>query len=129
MGLTAENLQQKYQIPREEIDEFAYNSQMRAKKAMESGYFEDEIVPVTIPATRKTPEIVFETDEHPRPGTTLEGLAKLPPAFVENGTVTAGNASGRNDGSAFVLMMSAAKAAELGYQPMAKWLSGADYRL
>jgi acetyl-CoA C-acetyltransferase len=127
MGQTAENLQQMYNIPREEIDEFACNSQMRAKRAMKSGYFEDEIVPVTIPGTRKTPEIVFDTDEHPRPGTTLEGLAKLPPAFVENGTVTAGNASGRNDGSGFVLMMSAAKAAELGYQPMAKWLSGADY--
>jgi acetyl-CoA acetyltransferase family protein len=127
MGLTAENLQQMYDIPREEIDEFAYHSQMRAKKAMESGYFKEEIVPVTIPGTRKTPEIVFEVDEHPRPDTTLEGLAKLPPAFVENGTVTAGNASGRNDGSAFVLMMSADKAAEIGYQPMAKWLSGADY--
>ena len=127
MGLTAENLQQMYEIPREEIDEFAYNSQMRAKNAMESGYFKDEIVPLTIPGTRKTPEIVFAVDEHPRQDTTLEGLAKLPPAFVENGTVTAGNASGRNDGSAFVLMMSAAKAAELGYQPMARWLSGADY--
>jgi len=127
MGLTAENLQQMYEIPREEIDEFAYYSQMRAKNAMVAGYFKDEIVPVTIPGTRKTPEIVFDVDEHPRPETTLEGLAKLPPAFVENGTVTAGNASGRNDGSAFVLMMSAAKAAELGYQPMARWLSGADY--
>ena len=92
MGQTAENLQQRYHIPREEIDEFAYNSQMCAKKAMESGYFEDEIVPVTIPGTRKTPEIVFDVDEHPRHDTTLEGLAKLPPAFIENGTVTAGNA-------------------------------------
>ena len=127
MGLTAENLQQMYDIARVEIDEFAYNSQMRAKKAMENGYFKDEIVPVIIPGTRKTPEIIFDVDEHPRPDTTLEGLAKLPPAFVANGTVTAGNASGRNDGSAFVLMMSAAKAAELGYQPMARWLSGADY--
>lgn len=127
MGQTAENLQQIYDIPREEIDEFAYNSQIRAKKAMEGGYFEDEIVLVTIPATRKAPEIVFDTDEHPRPDTSLAGLAKLPPAFTADGTVTAGNASGRNDGSAFVLMMSAAKAAELGYQPMAKWLSGADY--
>ena len=127
MGLTAENLQQMYEIPREEIDEFAYNSQMRAKNAMESGYFKDEIVPLTIPGTRKTPAIVFDVDEHPRQDTTREGLAKLPPAFVENGTVTAGNASGRNDGSAFVLMMSADKAAELGYQPMARWLSGADY--
>jgi acetyl-CoA acetyltransferase family protein len=127
MGLTAENLQQMYAIPREELDEFAYNSQMRAKNAMRNGYFKEEIVPVTIPGTRKSPEIVFDVDEHPRPDTTPEGLAKLPPAFIENGTVTAGNASGRNDGSAFVLMMSAAKAAELGYQPMAKWLAGADY--
>jgi len=127
MGQTAENLQQMYNIPREEIDEFAYNSQMRAKRAMEGGYFKDEIVPVTIPGTRKTPEIVFDVDEHPRGDTTLEGLAKLRPAFSQDGTVTAGNASGRNDGSAFVLMMSAEKAAELGYQPMAKWLSGADY--
>ena len=127
MGLTAENLQQMYEIPRQEIDKFAYNSQMRAKNAMESGYFKDEIVPLTIPGTRKTPAIVFDVDEHPRRDTTREGLAKLPPVFVENGTVTAGNASGRNDGSAFVLMMSAAKAAELGYQPMARWLSGADY--
>jgi len=127
MGQTAENLQQMYDIPREEVDEFAYNSQLRAKKAMEGGYFEDEIVPVTIPGTRKTPEVVFDTDEHPRPGTTREGLAKLPPAFTADGTVTAGNASGRNDGSAFVLMMNAAKAVELGYQPKAKWLSGGDY--
>ena len=127
MGLTAENLQQMYGIPRTEIDEFAYNSQMRAKNAMENGYFKDEIVPVTIPGTRKSPEIVFDVDEHPRHNTTLEGLAKLPPAFITNGTVTAGNASGRNDGAAFVLMMSAAKAAELGCRPMARWLSGADY--
>jgi len=127
MGQTAENLQQMYDIPRTEIDEFACNSQMRAKKAMENGYFKEEIIPVTIPGTRKTPEIVFDVDEHPRHDTTLEGLANLPAAFVQNGTVTAGNASGRNDGSAFVLMMSAEKAVELGYRPMAKWLSGADY--
>jgi len=127
MGQTAENLQQMYDIPRTEIDEFACNSQMRAKKAMENGYFKEEIIPVTIPGTRKTPEIVFDVDEHPRRDTTLEGLANLPAAFVQNGTVTAGNASGRNDGSAFVLMMSAEKAVELGYRPMAKWLSGADY--
>jgi len=127
MGLTAENLQKMYNIPREASDEFAYNSQMRAKAAMEAGYFKDEIVPVTFPATRKTPEIVFDTDEHPRADTTLEGLAKLPPAFAKDGTVTAGNASGRNDGAAFLLMMSREKAEELGYQPMAKWLAGADY--
>ena len=78
MGITAENLQEMYDIPREASDEFAYNSQMRAKAAMEAGYFEDEIVPVTIPATRKTPEYVFKVDEHPRPNSTLEGMAKLP---------------------------------------------------
>src|SRR6056297_195394 len=90
MGLTAENLQEMYKIPREASDEFAYNSQMRAKMAMENGYFKDEIVPITIPGTRKTPEIVFDTDEHPRPETSLEGMAKLPPAFRKGGTVTAG---------------------------------------
>jgi acetyl-CoA acetyltransferase family protein len=127
MGITAENLQEIYDIPRKASDEFAYNSQMRAKAAMEAGYFKDEIVPVTIPATRKTPEYVFEVDEHPRPNSTLEGMAKLQPVFKAGGTVTAGNASGQNDGAAFVLMMSAGKAGELGYEPMAKWLAGADY--
>ncbi|MCJ7772045.1 MAG: thiolase family protein [Desulfobacterales bacterium] len=127
MGITAENLQKKYTIPREASDEFAYNSQMRAKAAMDAGYFKEEITPVIIPGTRKTPEVIFDVDEHPRGDTTLEGLAKLPPAFSADGTVTAGNASGRNDGSAFVLMMSADKAKELGYEPMAKWICGADY--
>ena len=127
MGLTAENLQEMYRIPREASDEFAYHSQMRAKEAWEKGYFEGEIVPVVIPATRKTPEIVFDKDEHIRADTTLEGLAKLRPAFKKDGTVTAGNASGRNDGAAFLLMMSAAKAEELGYTPLARWVAGADY--
>ncbi len=120
MGLTAENLQKMYNISREASDEFAFNSQMRAKAAMEAGYFDEEIVPVTIPATRKTPEIVFKVDEHPRHDTTLEGLAGLPPAFAKDGTVTAGNASGRNDGGAMILMMSAEKAKELGYNPTGK---------
>ena len=119
-------LQKMYDISREASDAFAYNSQMRAKAAMDAGYFIDEITPITIPATRKTPEVIFDVDEHPRGDTTLEGLAKLPPAFSADGTVTAGNASGRNDGSAFVLMMSADKATELGYEPMAKWICGAD---
>ena len=101
MGITAENLQEMYAIPREASDEFAFNSQMRAKEAWEKGNFEGEIVPVVIPATRKTPEVVFDKDEHIRPDTTLEALAKLKPAFKKDGTVTAGNASGRNDGSAF----------------------------
>lgn len=127
MGITAENLQKMYNISRQASDEFAYNSQMRAKAAMDAGHFKDEIVPVVFPATRKTPEVVFNVDEHPRSDTTLEGLAKLPPAFDKAGTVTAGNASGRNDGGGAVLMMSADKAKELGYTPMAKWLAGADF--
>lgn len=127
MGITAENLQKMYNIPREASDEFAFNSQMRAKHAMENGYFKDEIAPVTIPGTRKTPEVIFDTDEHPRPESKLEKMASLPPAFVQDGTVTAGNSSGQNDGGAFVLMMSAEKAKELGYKPMSKWLAGADY--
>ncbi|MBU2511261.1 thiolase family protein [bacterium] len=127
MGQTAENLQVQYDIPREAADEFAFNSQMRAKAAMEAGYLEEEIVPVTIAGTRKTPEVKFDTDEHPRSTTTLEGLAKLRPAFKIDGTVTAGNSSGQNDGAGFVLIMSAEKAKELGYTPMARWVSGADY--
>ncbi|MBC2717874.1 MAG: thiolase family protein [Desulfobacteraceae bacterium] len=127
MGETAENLQKMYNIPRVASDEFAYNSQMKAKAAWEAGYFEEEIIPVKIPATRKTPEIVIDKDEHPRFNTTLEGLAGLRPAFSKDGTVTAGNASGRNDGSAFVLMMSAEKAKELGYEPMARWICGTDH--
>ena len=99
---------------------------MRTKMAMDNDYFKDEIVPVVIPGTKKTPNIVFNKDEFPRPETTLEGLAKLAPAFKPGGTVTAGNSSGLNDGAAFVLMMSAEKARELGYKPMAKWIAGAD---
>lgn len=127
MGLTAENLQMMYKIPREASDDFAYNSQKRAAVAVVEGKFKDEIIPITIPGGKKKPDVVFDADEHIRPETTLEGLAKLKPVFRQDGTVTAGNASGRNDGSAFVLMMSADKAKELGYQPMAKWITGADY--
>lgn len=127
MGITAENLQVKYSIPRVASDEFAYQSQMRTKMAVQNNYFKDEIIPVTIPGTRKTPAITIAKDEHPRPETTMEGLAKLPAVFKDGGTVTAGNSSGQNDGGAFVLMMSADKAKELGYTPMAKWISGGDY--
>ncbi|MBN1662987.1 MAG: thiolase family protein [Deltaproteobacteria bacterium] len=127
MGLTAEKLQVMYNIPREDADKFAYDSQMRTKMAMDNNYFKDEIVPVIIKGSRKTPDIIFDKDEHPRPESTLEGMAKLPPAFKEGGTVTAGNSSGQNDGAAFVLMMSKEKALELGYTPMAKWISGGDY--
>jgi len=126
MAFTAENLQVKYAIPRQACDEFAFRSQMLAKAAMEAGKFEEEIIPVIIPATRKTPEVIFKVDEHPRPNSTLEGMAKLSPVFKKDGTITAGNASGQNDGSAFVLMMSTEKAQELGYTPMARWICGAD---
>ncbi len=126
MGLTAEALQQMYNISRQEQDEFGLRSQVLARTAIEAGYFVDEIVPITIPATKKTPAIEFKVDEHPR-ATSTEALAALRPAFIEKGTVTAGNSSGRNDGAAFVLMMTKEKAIELGYTPMAKWLSGGDY--
>jgi len=126
MGMTAENLQVMYNIPRQASDEFALRSQVLAKKAMDAGYFVDEIIPVMVPQGKKQPPIEFKVDEFPR-DTSMELLAALPPAFKKGGTVTAGNASGRNDGSAFVLMMTKKKAEELGYKPMAKWIAGADY--
>ncbi len=126
MGLTAENLAEMYDIPRAAADEFAYASQVRAKEAMDAGFFDEEIIPVKFEATRKTPAWQFDRDEHPRPQSTLEGMAKLPSVFKKDGTVTAGNASGQNDGAAFVLMMDREKALALGYTPMARWLSGAD---
>ncbi|MED1205264.1 acetyl-CoA C-acetyltransferase [Heyndrickxia acidicola] len=117
MGITAENLCDRYEISREEQDEFAAVSQERAARAIESGRFKDEIVPVTIPQ-RKGDDIVFDRDEHPRNGTTAESLSKLRPAFKKDGSVTAGNASGINDGAAAVVVMSRAKAEELGIKPM-----------
>lgn len=126
MGFTAENLQKMYNISRQAQDEFGLRSQVLAKKAMDAGYFVDEIIPVMVPQGKKNPPLEFKVDEHPRM-TSMEALAALPPAFTKDGTVTAGNASGRNDGSAFVLMMTMDKAKELGYKPMAKWLSGGDY--
>ena len=116
MGLTAENLAAKYGISREEQDAFALQSQERAFAAIESGRFKDEIIPVEIPQ-RKGPPLIFDTDEHPR-RSTLEGLAALPPVFKEGGTVTAGNASGRNDGAACTVVMSAKEAARRGLKPM-----------
>ncbi len=127
MGLTAEALQKMYNISREAQDEFSYRSQMRMKKAQESGFLAQDIMPVMVPQGKKNPPIEFKVDEFPRPDTTMEGLAKLPPAFIKDGTVTAGNASGRNDGAAFVLMMTKEKAEQLGYKPMAKWIAGGDY--
>jgi acetyl-CoA C-acetyltransferase len=106
MGMTAENVAEKYHISREDQDELAFTSQMRAKRALEQGRFKNEIVPVVIPGKKRKPNIVVDTDEHPRPATTLEELRKLPPAFKENGTVTAGNSSGINDGASAVLVMS-----------------------
>jgi acetyl-CoA C-acetyltransferase len=106
MGMTAENVAEKYTVSREDQDNFAYRSQMRAKKAIEEGRFKDEIVPVTVPGEKKGEFKTVDTDEHPRPGTTLEGLSKLSPAFKKDGTVTAGNSSGINDGASAVLVLS-----------------------
>ena len=117
MGLTAENLAEKYAISREEQDAFALQSQERAADAIESGRFKDEIVPVEVPQ-RKGPPVVFDTDEHPR-RTSLEQLAKLRPVFKEGGSVTAGNSSGRNDGGACLVLMSADAAMARGIAPMA----------
>ena len=126
MGLTAEALQKMYNISRQQQDEFGLRSQVLAKKAMDAGYFVEEIIPVMVPQGKKLPPLEFKVDEHPRM-TSLDALAKLPPAFVKDGTVTAGNSSGRNDGAAFVLMMTREMAEKLGYKPMAKWLAGGDY--
>ncbi len=106
MGMTAENVAEQFKVSRQDQDEFAYTSQQRAKKALEEGRFKEEIVPVVIPGKRGKKDIVFDTDEHPRPETTLEGLAQLPPAFKKDGTVTAGNSSGLNDGASAVLVVS-----------------------
>ncbi|OPY88261.1 MAG: Acetyl-CoA acetyltransferase [Smithella sp. PtaU1.Bin162] len=125
MGLTAEALQKMYKISREAQDEFGLRSQVLAKNAIAAGYLDDEIVPVMVPQGKKQPPLEFKVDEHPRM-TSMEALAALPPAFIKDGTVTAGNSSGRNDGAAFVLMMTREKAEELGYRPMARWLASGD---
>lgn len=122
MGLTAENLAEQYNISREDQDKLAYTSHMRATAAIKEGSFKDEIMPFEIPQKKGAPKIV-DTDEHPRPDTTLEKLAKLKPAFKKDGTVTAGNSSGINDASAGVLLVSYAKAKELGIAPLARILS------
>ena len=123
MGITAENVCEKYGITREELDEFAANSQQKCEKAVAEGKFKDEIVPVEVKQKKQT--IVFDTDEGPRPGTTAESLARLRPAFKKDGIVTAGNSSGINDGAAAIVVMSAEKAEELGVKPMATWVGGA----
>ena len=118
MGITAENIAERYKISRQEQDEFALRSQNLAEAAIKAGKFEEEIVPVPIPQKKGDP-IEFKVDEHPRFGTTMEDLAKLKPAFKPDGTVTAGNASGINDGAAAVVVMSRDKAKELGITPLA----------
>lgn len=122
MGVTAENIAKQWGITREEQDAFSAASQQKAQKAIESGRFKDEIVPVMIPQRKGEPK-VFDTDEFPRFGTTQETLAKLKPCFIKDGTVTAGNASGINDGAAAFVVMSAEKAKELGVKPLAKIVS------
>lgn len=118
MGNTAENVAERFGVSREDQDVFAVASQQKAESAIKSGRFKDEIVPVEIPQ-RKGGFLVVDTDEHPRMGTTLEALAKLPTAFKPGGTVTAGNASGINDGAAIVMVMSEEKARTLGLKPIA----------
>lgn len=119
MGVTAENIAERYGITRQEQDDFANWSQNKAEAAIKSGRFKDEIVPIEIPQ-RKGDPILFAQDEYPRFGCTLDGLAKLKPAFKPDGTVTAGNASGINDGAAAVVLMSSKKASDLGLKPLAK---------
>lgn len=118
MGVTAENICEAYNLTREEQDEFASASQMKAAQATEAGKFKDEIVPVSIPK-RKGDPVIFDTDEYIKPDTTTEKLSNLRPAFKKDGSVTAGNASGINDGAAAVLVMSRKKAEELGLTPLA----------
>ena len=119
MGMTAENIAERYGISRSDQDEFALRSQQKAAEAIASGRFRDEIVPLTVPQGRKKPDIIFDTDEFPRE-TSMEALAKLKPAFREGGSVTAGNSSGRNDGASALLLMSERRAAELGLSPLAR---------
>ena len=118
MGVTAENVARQYDISRREQDEFAANSQQKAEAAQKAGRFRDEIVPVDIVSKKAT--VRFETDEYIRHGATVEALGELKPAFSKDGTVTAGNASGINDGAAAVMMMSATRARALGLQPLAQ---------
>ena len=117
MGITAENICDQWGLTREELDAFAASSQQKAEAALKSGVFKDEIVPVVIPQ-RKGDPIVFDTDEFPKAGVTVEGLAKLKPAFKKDGMVTAANASGINDAAAAVIVMSKEKADELGIKPL-----------
>ncbi len=123
MGETAENVAERYGITREEQDRFALRSQQRAAAAIREGKFKEEIVPV--PVTTKDGTMWVEEDEHPRPDTTLEKLAKLKPAFRDGGTVTAGNSSGINDGAAALLLATPEKAKKLGIRPLARYVTSA----
>jgi len=125
MGITAENIAEKYNLTREMQDEFAVASQNKAEAAIKAGKFKDEIVPVVIPQ-RKGDPVVFDTDEYPKFGTTIEKVAKLRPAFKKDGTVTAANASGINDSSCALLVMSKEKADELGLKPLCSIVSYAS---
>jgi len=119
MGITAENIAEKFGVSRQDQDALALKSQQNAGKAIQSGRFKEEIVPVAIPQKKGDP-LFFEIDEHPRPKTTMEALTALRPAFKKDGTVTAGNASGINDGGGAIVVMSAEKAKGLGLDPMAR---------
>ncbi len=123
MGITAENVAAKFNVTRQMQDEFAASSQQKAEKALKEGKFKEEIVPV--PIKQKKEIVPFEVDEYPRAGVTAESLASMKPAFKPDGTVTAANASGINDGAAAIVVMSREKADELGVKPMAKWIGGA----
>ena len=124
MGITAENLAEKFGVTREQQDEVALRSQQRASAAIESGKFRDEIVPLEVKVGRKTE--IFDTDEYPRPDADMESMAKLRPAFKKDGMVTAGNASGINDGAAAVVVMSRTKADELGIKPRLRMVARAE---
>ncbi|SDY20968.1 acetyl-CoA C-acetyltransferase [Allochromatium warmingii] len=125
MGTTAENIAQQYGFSREQQDAFAAASQQKTEAAQNAGRFQDEIIPIAIPQRKGDPKI-FDTDEFPRPGTTADSLAKLRPAFAKDGSVTAGNASGINDGAAMVIVMKESKARELGLKPMARLVAFAS---
>ena len=122
MGVTAENVAKAYGITREELDAFSAMSQQKAEQAIAEGRFREEIVPVVIPG--KKGDVTVDSDEGPRPGTTVENLAKLKPAFLKDGLVTAGNSSGINDGAAAVVLVSERKVKELGLTPEAEWFGG-----
>ena len=122
MGITAENIAEEWGLTRQQLDEFAAWSHNKCEKARAEGKFKDEIVPVEVKKKKET--ILFDTDEGPRDGVTVESLSKLRPAFKEGGKVTAGNASGINDGAAAIIVMSEEKAKELGVTPMATWIGG-----